>query len=172
MAGKGPAPQPHRQRARDEKAGGPWDLLPAEGYQGEYPKLPRFWQQEVTVWERDPDTREKHPVVKMVRRQYLARTRQWYETFARSPMATRFTATDWVRLADIAPLKDCFYRGNHALASEIRQQETKLGATVRDRQDMRMRVAETPPERRGPDANVTSLSDRKARMRSVPKPAE
>jgi hypothetical protein len=169
MPGKGPLPQGQRQRARDEKAGGPWETLPAEGYEGEFPKLPRYWQQEVTVWERDPDTREKFAVTKLRRRQYLPQTRNWYETFARSPMATKFTETDWVRLADIAPMKDSFYRGNHALASEIRQQETKLGATVRDRIDMRMRIAKPPaaaeqPSAAGADGTVVNMADRKERL--------
>lgn len=174
MAGRGPAPQEQRQRPRDEKASVPWEVLPAEGYQGEFPALPKTWRRESVRWERDEETREKYavPVVEDV--EYLAETGEWYETFARSPVACRFSATDWRRLRDLAPLKDQFYRGAHQLASEIRLQETRLGATVRDRQEMHMRIADAPAsERRGADGTVSSIAaERRARLQSVPKPAE
>jgi hypothetical protein len=173
MAGRGPAPNEHgRQRPRDEKPAA--DVLPAEGNTEPFPPLPRSWRKEYVVWERDPETREKYAVEKVKQVRYLPITREWYEEFATSPMAVRFTKVDWSRLRLIlAPLRDQFHRGNHALAGEIRLQETRLGATVRDRQEMRVKIAKPPAAKRpaapaadGEATNVTSLSDRKARMRS------
>lgn len=173
MAGQGPAPKEHRQRPRDEKAAGPWDVLPAEGFQGDYPRLPATWRKESVRWDRDEETREKFPVEVVEEIEFLAHTGEWYEDLARSPVACRFTVTDWRRLRDLAPLKDQYYRGAHGLAGEIRLQESLLGVTVMDRQRMRMRVAAAPAARAAAPAPVANLTkERQARLRSVPKPPE
>lgn len=136
----GPPPKDPEQRRRRNKPPAPAEL-PAEGFQGAYPALPTSWRQEYTVWERDPDTREKFPVHKSRRVRYLPATREWYDTFARSPMATMFAETDWIRLRELAPLKDRYNRGDHSVASELRHQEGLLGATVKDRKAMQVKIA-------------------------------
>lgn len=129
MAGRGPAPganpnrkNPWERRHRVQDA--EFEDLPADGYAGDYPPLPRSYLDEGEA------------------RKYLKRTREWYETWARSPMAARFTQVDWMRLQDIAPLKDRYYRKQTAsLAGELRLQESLFGATVMDRQRLHWRVA-------------------------------
>ncbi len=134
MGGRGPAPKdPGHRRRRNTGSG--FDELPAEGYTGDFPPLGRSYR------------------VGRDRRKFLASTQAWYLAWARSPMATRFESTDWLRLHMVAPLLDQFHRGEGnmpALANEIRLCESGLGATVNDRQRMRMHVA--PPERPEPDS--------------------
>lgn len=58
-------------------------------------------------------------------------------------MASQFIATDWLALKRAAFLLDQLYRGDGsapALAGEVRQIEGKLGATVGDRLQLRLRV--------------------------------
>lgn len=156
MAGRGPAPgaNPNRKAAdqrRRRNAEVAFEDLPAEGYQGEFPPLPATWSRTVL---RPVETGDgEHEMVSVTQKvTYLKLTREWYETWARSPMAVRFTTVDWMRLRQIAPLIDQYNRSpKKDLASEIRLQESLLGATVMDRQRMRLRVAdpaEEEPERR------------------------
>lgn len=178
MAGRGPAAADHRQRARDEKG---FDALPAEGYTGRIPPLPKTWRQEISYFEKQVTRRRNEdgttttsvaqvPVVKVLNVTYLKATRDWYETFGRSPMATRFTDVDWRRLREIAPLKDQYNRSpDTKLAAEIRLQETRLGATVRDRHEMRMRVAsEAAAESRGTAPASKAAKGRRGRLSVVP----
>lgn len=140
MAGHGPAPgaNPNRKPAGQRRHRGKvveFDDLPAEGYQGEFPPLPAGYSVKV-VTEDGHDFQE---------REFLPRTAEWYETWARSPMAVRFTSVDWMRLQDIAPLKDRYYReSSKDLAAELRLQESLFGATVLDRQRLNLKVAAEP----------------------------
>jgi hypothetical protein len=149
MAGRGPAPganpnkkdPDHRRRRNVEPS---FDVLPAEGYQGEFPPLPACWRVEQIVLEVDEETEQKVSVVRTIEIPFLPETCEWYATWARSPMAVKFTATDWTRLRQLAPLVDQYERKpSKDLAGELRLQESLLGATVMDRQRMRMRVAES-----------------------------
>jgi hypothetical protein len=126
MAGRGPAPKERALRRKGESAA--TEVLPAEGYSGKVPKLPAAYS--VTDGHNEVEVR------------FLEVTREWYARWSRSPMATRFTDPDWDRLRFvIAPLFDRFLRSSSKeLAGEIRLQETLLGATVMDRQRMRVRV--------------------------------
>ena len=151
MAGRGPAPgaNPNRksagQRRRRNTPEAPFEELPAEGHTGPFPALARSY------------SHGKRRV------KYLAATRDWYETWARSPMATRFLGTDWTRLRLLAPLVDQAQReASPRLLGEIRLQESLLGATVMDRQRLRMRVAaEDEPEPEHPQlASVHRLRAR------------
>lgn len=150
MAGRGAAPgaNPNRkdpsQRVRRNIEPG-FDDLPAEGYQGPFPPFPATWSNTVMqkVETGDGDSELVAVTQKMT---FLKATREWYETWARSPMAVRFTSVDWMRLRTIAPLFDQYQRRPRKdLASELRLQESLLGATVMDRQRMRLRVTESEP---------------------------
>jgi hypothetical protein len=99
--------------------------LPAEGYSGPYPALPKG---------------------------HSAETHAWYTVWATSPQAAVFMDTDWQRLRLLAFLVDELYhptftdRGNPTcpkttLMAEIRQNEARLGATIADRTSMYMKVA-------------------------------
>lgn len=158
MAGRGPAPganpnrkDPSQRRRRNAEAG--FDDLPAEGYKGEFPTLPATWSNTIVRKVQTGDG-EDELMPETVKITYLKATREWYETWARSPMAVRFTSVDWMRLRELAPLKDQYHRRPAKdLASELRLQESLLGATVMDRQRMRLRVTDSEekaePEKKG-----------------------
>lgn len=131
MAGQGPAPKDPEKRRRRNK-GAEFEALPAEGYQGEFPALAQGYTLVI-------DT-EDGPIEQWV--EFLPSTREWYEEWAHSPMAVRFTAVDWGRLRRvIAPLADKFHRRpTTSIATELRLQESLLGATVMDRQRMRLKI--------------------------------
>jgi hypothetical protein len=74
---------------------------------------------------------------------YLPQTRKWYRTWATSPQAARFLATDWQRLAMLAPLVDSYFLSPRATVfAEICKSESMLGATEADRLRLRWDVAE------------------------------
>lgn len=145
MAGQGPAPKDPEKRRRRNK-GAEMEALPAEGYAGEFPPLPQGYTLVI-------DT-EEGPVEQWT--EFLPSTHEWYGEWARSPMAVKFTAVDWGRLRRVvAPLADkMFRRPAVSIATELRLQESLLGATVMDRQRMRLRVESAEAEK--PDAEVST----------------
>ena len=131
MAGRGPAPKPSDQRRRRHKPHVEAEL-PAEGYAGPFPTLPRSY--------READSSVA----------FLADTRRWYEAWSRSPMACQFTETDWTRLGMLARIVDSFYRTpKPPLLAEIRLQEALLGGSPLDRRRIGLRIAPAEPERDG-----------------------
>lgn len=92
---------------------------------------------------------------------YCDRTLTWWDMWCESPQAEVFLASDWMRLQMLAQVVDQFFMtGEKTLLAEIRLNEEKLGATVRDRQNLRMIIkkdeVETDVPGREP-ANVTRL---------------
>lgn len=80
---------------------------------------------------------------------------RWYQTWRESAQAQIFTATDWQRLALLAPLVEKHFSApTGATMSEIRLNEERLGATVVDRMRARM-VVSTGDD--AADAQVLSL---------------
>jgi hypothetical protein len=146
MAGRGPAPgaNPNRKDAtqrRRRNVDPSFDELPAEGYSGPFPPLAAAYSNRGR------------------RVRFLKATREWYATWARSPMATRFTGTDWQRLRLLAPLVDQANREpSTRLMAEIRLQESGLGATILDRQRLRMRVGvSAPPAESEPESGLPNV---------------
>lgn len=93
---------------------------------------------------------------------WLPETVRWYETWRRSPQAAVFVATDWQRLAMLAPLVDDYFdRPHHLKLAEVRQNESLLGATHVDRLRARIKVeakpAATPP-------GVAAMDDYRTRL--------
>jgi hypothetical protein len=74
------------------------------------------------------------------RAKYSAATQRWWDTWASSPQAEAFLATDWERLQMLAPMVESYWQGDLRVLAEIRLNEERLGATVRDRQALRMRL--------------------------------
>jgi hypothetical protein len=76
-------------------------------------------------------------------------------------MATRFTEVDWDRLRYVvAPLFDRFLRSSSKqLAGELRLQESLLGATLMDRQRMRLRIDDTKPAAQPPSDELQAEYD-------------
>ncbi|MGH9169100.1 MAG: hypothetical protein ACRD02_14855 [Acidimicrobiia bacterium] len=77
----------------------------------------------------------------------LPATKAWWETWTGSPQAARFTATSWQRLLMLVPLVDMYFREpSKELMAEIRQNESKLGATPEDLQRLRWKMEPAPPK--------------------------
>jgi hypothetical protein len=102
-------------------------------------------------------------------RRFLAATRAWYATWASSPQAAQFTATDWQRLHMLAHLVDAYHREPCARdLAEIRLNEAKLGATAEDRLRLRWRLAEQKgAEER--DERAAASTKRPSRRRGDPR---
>jgi hypothetical protein len=97
--------------------------------------------------------------------EYSARTRAWYETWRRAPQASIFTVTDWQRLHMLAPLVEEYWREpRKELLSEIRLNESLLGATHVDRMRGRIKVEPPKPTSPKPPANVADLTQRRRRL--------
>lgn len=154
MAGRGPAPgaNPNRKNAaqrRRRNVDPSFDELPADGYSGPFPPLAASYSNRGR------------------RVRFLKATREWYDTWARSPMATRFTGTDWQRLRMLAPLVDEANREpSTRLMAEIRLQESGLGATILDRQRLRMRVGSAEPPAES-ESEPEPANVRRLRIRAV-----
>jgi hypothetical protein len=84
---------------------------------------------------------------------YLYQTIAWYQTWAESDNASQFSALDWQRLQMLAPLVDLYFANpTKDLMAEIRQNESKLGATAEDRQRLRWKpkAPEKPEDEKRP----------------------
>lgn len=130
MAGHGPAPKAHRQRARDE----------------------RRRQADQTVVK--PDNKLRGPDLDPAST-FGPVTVAFYDKIRRSPQAQAYEDTDWLMVTDVLlPLHDAFTTGTRksaAMAAEIRQIMSSLGATVLDRQRARITI-----DRDAPDAATDS----------------
>lgn len=96
---------------------------------------------------------------------YSTETLRWYNTWCSSPQAALFTPTDWLRLHTLAPLVDEYWaKPSTKLMSEIRLNESLLGATHLDRLRGRIKV-ERPKSAQGKPAGVADMSEaRRKRM--------
>lgn len=128
MAGRGPAPKDPNRRARTNKD--PVALRVITAAPVEQPELPEFDLQ-VTV--------DGKPVAQ--RFEWPARTREWWQMWADSPLSAEFTSTDWSELLDTAVLHAGFWKGDIKLAGELRLRVAKFGATPEDRARLRIQFA-------------------------------
>lgn len=96
---------------------------------------------------------------------YRPETRAWYETWTKAPQAAVFTVTDWQRLHMLAPIVDAFWAiPSTKLLSEIRLNESLLGATHLDRLRGRLKIEPPKPSPKRPPAGVTDLTQRRRRL--------
>lgn len=153
MAGRGPAPganpnsKPADQRRKPNREAG-LAPLPADGYTGKYPELPKTYRHQRWDAEAQEHKSTRHP--------FLAETRRWYKTWATSPLAHEFTEVHWLRLQEIAKLKDRLERGDFTVAGEYRHALAGFGGTPFDLRRLGKRVTRTP-EPAGPVGNVRRL---------------
>ena len=128
MAGRGPAPKDPSRRARTNKDPVPLRVITAEPVA--QPELPDF---DVQV-EVDGE---------LVSRSFRwpARTREWWQMWADSPLSAEFTSTDWSELLDTARLHASYWMGDTRLAGELRLRTAKFGATPEDRARLRIQFA-------------------------------
>jgi hypothetical protein len=90
-------------------------------------------------------------------------TRDWWNTWRRSPQACAFLETDWQRLRMLAVLVDQYFgRPHHLILAEIRLNESLLGATHVDRLKARMKVEQAEVVDDG--AQVTALDEYRNRL--------
>jgi hypothetical protein len=71
-----------------------------------------------------------------------ARTLEWWQMWADSPLADDFTSTDWSELLDTAVLHARLWLGQTTVAPELRLRVAKFGATPEDRARLRIVFAQ------------------------------
>lgn len=112
VAGRGPRPKPNARRTNNRGL----EITVSESSEVDAPKL-------------------------FKRAKYSVATQRWWDNWATSPQASTFLSTDWERLQMLAPLVEAYWQDpKPSLLAEIRLNEERLGATVRDRQSLRMTV--------------------------------
>lgn len=133
MAGRGPAPKPAERRARKNRQP---EMRVINATPTAQPELPTF---EIEV---------DGELVEFV---WPARTEQWWQMWADSPLSAEFTSTDWSELLDTALLHARFWRGDKSVAPELRLRVAKFGATPEDRARLRITFAQADEadEKRG-----------------------
>lgn len=91
----------------------------------------------------------------------------WWETWRTSAQGQTFTDTDWSFLLDTAVLHAEFWLGDRSVAPELRLRVAKFGATLEDRQ--RLKIAATGPgEAKRPTLKKTKATTaRKTRLLKV-----
>lgn len=150
MAGRGFAPKPSDRRVGHSKAD---SLRVIHADPVPQPELPTF---EVEV---DGELTEFV---------WPARTREWWQMWAASPLAAEFTSTDWSELLDTAVIHAKFWRGDVKVAPELRLRVAKFGATPEDRARLRITFAaadDAEDRRRGPAGG--SARDRRGPLKAV-----
>ena len=122
MPGRGPAPKDPATRRRRNKENRTTIGSTAGDAQIRGPELPESYS--IKREKARPPSRLK----------FRKETREWFENWRASPQSTAFTQPTWdVLVYIIAPLFDQFVRsGDSKLASELRLQLSKLGATPED----------------------------------------
>jgi hypothetical protein len=95
---------------------------------------------------------------------FSAAVNSWYQTWVDAPQAQRFTGTDWQRLHFLAPLVEAYFQEPKATTlSEIRINESLLGATEADRQRLRWDL----PKPEQVDTAKPDATDWRGRLRVV-----
>ena len=87
-----------------------------------------------------------------------ARTCEWWQMWADSPLSTEFTSTDWSELLDTALLHAAYWNGKLSLAAEIRLRVAKFGATPEDRARLKITFAAAEEADARRDAQPTARS--------------
>lgn len=126
MAGRGPQPKDPSRRARRNADPVPLRVIAAEPV--DQPELPEF----VVIAGKDGAIEHDWP----------ARTRQWWQMWADSPLSADFTSTDWSELLDTATLHARLWLGQVSVAPELRLRVAKFGATPEDRARLRITFAQ------------------------------
>lgn len=135
MAGRGAAPKPNHQRARDtaRRIDARAIQVPDQPHNGVIPTLPQG--------------------------EWLDATLLWWNTWSHAPQAALFIATDWMFLIETAYIANAFYGGNLTLGPELRLRCAKFGATTEDRSRLRMLLVPVEDDDKNPKlASVTKLA--------------
>ena len=155
MAGRGPAPKQQRSRSTDtaERTTLPQDNTNRQIVRGDKlfgPELPEG--SEVL-----PDGEDWNSV-----------TRQWWDSWRRSPQASRMLSDpDWDFLLDTALMHHIMWsKGRWEFSAEVRIRVAKFGATVEDRLRLKseIEVPDVAVAGSGAGATVTSIEARRGRI--------
>lgn len=84
--------------------------------------------------------------------------RRFWKTWSTAPQTATWVETDWAELEITTKLVDEFFKGDTKLAGEIRQRVAKWGATVEDRNRLRMKI-EDPDETPGEGTPASTPDD-------------
>ncbi|WVX88655.1 terminase small subunit [Gordonia phage Birdsong] len=144
MAGRGPAPKDPSKRSRRNAD----------------PVATR-------VIEVSPDAQPRLPELMPSGEPWPARTGEWWQMWADSPLSNEFTLNDWSELLDSAVLHGEYWSGNVKVAAELRLRVAKFGATPEDRARLRITFAqpdEADERRTGP---ASSSRDRRGPLKAV-----
>lgn len=143
MAGRGFPPKPEGRRVGHGSAGPALRVIHAEPVA--QPELPSF---------------EIESDGMLVDFTWPARTREWWQMWADSPLSAEFTATDWSELLDTAMIHARFWRGDAKLGPELRLRAAKYGATPEDRARLRITFAAADEAENGKPAAPSSRQRR------------
>lgn len=72
--------------------------------------------------------------------------KRFWKTWSTAPQTVGWAETDWAELEITTKLVDEFFKGDTKLAGEIRQRVAKWGATVEDRNRLRMKLEDPEDE--------------------------
>lgn len=101
------------------------------------------------------------------REEYSPNTLAWWDMWASSKQAETFMPSDWMRLQMLAPLIEQYWLDPKGTTlAEIRLNEERLGATVRDRQNLRMVFKDDKPQEVS-KSEERATSDNVVRLRSA-----
>lgn len=121
MAGKGPLPKPAEQRARRNATTAVAGLRIVDSDPMPQPPLPETMPGNV---------------------EWPVQTIAWWAMWGEDPLSHDFRSTDWSELLDTAVVHGNFWRGNIALAGELRQRTAAFGATQEARARLRIQYAQ------------------------------
>lgn len=149
MAGVGPPPKDPATRRRRNKDPNPARKIEADD------ELRGFGLPKGCL----PDEEEWHP-----------RTVDWWNTWRSAPQAQEMLDTDWQVLLETALLHHVLWsKGKWEYASEVRIRVAAFGATLADRQRLRMQV--TVPDRSlqptGTDSSTASVTEIRSRRSRI-----
>lgn len=83
--------------------------------------------------------------------------RRFWKTWSTAPQTAVWVETDWAELEITAKLVDEFFKGDVKLAGEIRQRVAKWGATVEDRNRLRMKLEDDEPSSHGDSSGEVAV---------------
>lgn len=149
MAGKGPAPKPANQRARNNKQPAPMRVVKSEPTP--QPPLPECM----------PDGRFWPP-----------QTMEWWGMWGQDPLSAEFRPTDWSELLDTAVIHGLYWMGNVKMGNELRLRTARFGATQEDRLRLRIQYAtadeaETKRDNRKTRSGTGSASSQYNKLKAV-----
>lgn len=143
MAVAGRKLKPEEERRNRHAPTHDWTEVESVPYEGDVPTLPQRWGL-------DPEEGVK------VRLQWPARTRAWWAVISRMPHCVLWTEADWQDALDCVEVHARFVEGSNG--TELRIRTKRLGVTLDDRRDLRIRYVEPRPESTAV-AGVTNLDD-------------